>query len=112
MNVVEFEKDDDNHMQVITAVSNLRARNYTIGEADMHKTRLIAGKIIPAIATTPAPGPRLRRRFDVVPSQSAQATRISVEATLKADFRREVGHSHLNHLGPLPQPYEFDPREI
>ena len=51
MTVVDFEKDDDFHMDVVTAVSNLRARNYKIKEADMHKTRQIAGKIIPAIAT-------------------------------------------------------------
>ncbi|GAB5034262.1 ubiquitin-activating enzyme e1 1 [Nannochloropsis oceanica] len=51
---VDFDKDVDAHMMVVTATSNLRAANYKIPEADMHKTRQIAGKIIPAIATTTA----------------------------------------------------------
>lgn len=52
--VTEFEKDDNTnfHIDFITATSNNRAINYHIETANKYVTKGIAGKIIPALATT------------------------------------------------------------
>jgi ubiquitin-activating enzyme E1 len=52
----DFEKDDDFnfHIEVITAAANLRCDNYGIKRTDFNGCKVIAGKIIAAIATTTA----------------------------------------------------------
>ena len=50
----EFEKDDDTnyHILFIESTSNSRALNYSIPVASFYETKGIAGRIIPALATT------------------------------------------------------------
>jgi len=52
----EFEKDvpENHHVDFIAASSNLRAFNYHIKPTTTQQCRMVAGKIIPAIATTTA----------------------------------------------------------
>mmetsp|Transcript_5168 Transcript_5168/g.12193 ORF Transcript_5168/g.12193 Transcript_5168/m.12193 type:complete len:1187 (+) Transcript_5168:58-3618(+) len=52
----DFEKDDDAnfHIDFITQAANMRAWNYSIPQSDFQKVKLVAGRIIPAIATTTA----------------------------------------------------------
>ncbi|CDW75917.1 ubiquitin-activating enzyme e1 family protein [Stylonychia lemnae] len=52
----EYQKDDDSnfHIDFIHAAANLRARNYKIPECTQQKTKMIAGKIIPANVCTTA----------------------------------------------------------
>jgi len=53
---LDFEKDDDDnfHIDFVAAAAGLRARNYDIGVKDKLQVKLVAGRIIPAIATTTA----------------------------------------------------------
>lgn len=54
--IADFEKDDDLnfHIAMITSAANLRCDNYSIKRTDFHSCKVIAGKIIAAIATTTA----------------------------------------------------------
>ncbi|PKA56184.1 Ubiquitin-activating enzyme E1 1 [Apostasia shenzhenica] len=56
MKPIQFEKDDNTnfHMDFIAGLANMRARNYGIPEVDKLKAKFIAGRIIPAIATSTA----------------------------------------------------------
>lgn len=52
----EFEKDRDwnFHVDFVSAAANLRAWNYRLKPTPKHEVKMIAGKIIPALATTTA----------------------------------------------------------
>ena len=54
INPQEFEKDDDSnyHIMFVQSTSNARALNYSIPIASFYETKGIAGRIIPALATT------------------------------------------------------------
>ena len=49
-----FDKDNNNHIEFLESLSNLRARNYTISEVDKNKILMLGGKIIAAVPTSTA----------------------------------------------------------
>lgn len=52
----DFEKDNDAnfHIDMIYSMANCRASNYKLEEMDWLTTKLKAGRIVPALATTTA----------------------------------------------------------
>jgi ubiquitin-activating enzyme E1 len=56
MNSTEFEKDDETnfHVKFIHSSSSIRAHNYNIEQISEFDTQVIAGRIIPALASTNA----------------------------------------------------------
>ena len=104
---VEFEKDDDanGHIDFISLSANLRAANYSIENAPRHKIKMIAGKIIPAIATTTAM---------VVGAMGVELFKFYLGCpTLNLrNFFSNLGISMLNFSEPMPpvvaQDKEYD----
>jgi ubiquitin-activating enzyme E1 len=52
VNVLEFDKDDDIHLEFLYTCSLLKAYIFGIKENSIEETRVIAGKIIPAVASS------------------------------------------------------------
>jgi len=85
----DFEKDDDDnfHIDFITACANLRANNYRIPTATRHKCKMIAGRIIPAIATTTASvtGLVMLEMFKVLQKKPVESLRNGDKQSFNAD---------------------------
>ena len=94
---LEFEKDDDSngHIDFMTLSSNLRAETYQINKASRHKIKMIAGKIIPAIATTTAM---------VVGAMGMEMLKFYNDCELESfrDFFANLGIAFINFSEPFP----------
>ena len=105
---IEFEKDDDSngHIDFITLSSNFRAENYELEQAPRHKIKMIAGKIIPAIATTTAM---------VVGAMGIEFYKFYLESPTPnlRNFFSNLGISMINFSEPMPpvitRDKEYDP---
>ncbi|PAA52661.1 hypothetical protein BOX15_Mlig017893g2, partial [Macrostomum lignano] len=51
---VQFDKDNDSHVDAVASLANLRAAMYGLDTVDRLQVKRIAGRIVPAIATTTA----------------------------------------------------------
>jgi len=117
----DFEKDLDLnfHIDFVTAASNLRASNYGIPRATRHKTKMIAGKIIAAIATSTACATalvgvellKLVQHKDVSNHRDSTCNfavnQFQMSEPSKANVIKGTGEKRLNP-DPLNQPEFFD----
>jgi len=111
---LDFEKDDDDnfHIDFITCCSNLRAYNYHIPAADRHKCKMIAGRIIPAIAATTAAvtGLVLLEMYKVLQQKPVEQLRngnFSLGSNSYMMFEAEPPKSHTEHVALVaPDPAE------
>ncbi len=102
---LEFEKDDDSnhHIAFITTASNLRSVNYAVKESTFHQVKIIAGRIIPAVATTTC---------SVTGCVSLELHKVVAGKPIEA-FRNFNGNIAINHYvlsepaGPLRRKAEY-----
>lgn len=94
--LADFEKDDDMnfHIAFITAAANLRCDNYSIKRTDFQACKVIAGKIIAAIATTTAAvcGLVILELFKLVldhPTEKLMNRQIGLGTNIYTSFEQE-----------------------
>ena len=102
--IEEFEKDNDSngHVEFLYAAANLRANNFKIKGCDIHKVKMISGKILPAIATTTS---------SIVGLVSLQL--YSLKQTLDINFLRDCNINFIfnNYMFNSPVACEYEKNE-
>eukprot|EP00981_Chlorochromonas_danica_P010908 scaffold3532_cov182-Ochromonas_danica.AAC.11 len=115
----DFEKDDDLnfHIAFVTAAANLRCDNYSIKRTDFQGCKVIAGKIIAAIATTTAAvcGLVILELFKVVlgkDTDSYMARMIGLGAYTYTSFTADPPQAHRTRTEVVvPDPTEPLPED-
>lgn len=103
--IAEFEKDDDAncHISFITSTANLRCDNYSIKRTDFHACKIIAGRIIAALATTTAAvcGLVMLELFKVVlnkPTDALMNRQIGLASNTFTSFTQEEPKKFKSHV--------------
>ena len=52
VSILKYDKDDDNLLSLMTSITNIRAKIYSISLGDSQEIKMISGRIIPALSTT------------------------------------------------------------
>lgn len=115
----DFEKDDDLnfHIAFITAAANLRCDNYSIKRTDFQSCKVIAGKIIAAIATTTAAvcGLVLLELFKLVQNKNTESymnRQIGLAVNTYTSFTQEPPIAfRTKTVSTLPAPDEQLPED-
>ena len=99
---LEFEKDDDGngHVDFVHAASGLRADNYAIPRVDRLACKGLAGRIVPAIATTTSVVAALVC-FELLKLARAAAERAAGRGVSTAEERARLRSTYVNLALPL-----------